>query len=291
MNFREALNHIYKNRERDEDITNPFLLYSRLSDLCSSSYVDKEKVQLFHQINSRLNIVQAVLANTEISSRYDEVSVFVSQDSFDALVLTVKKVLDPSYEPKEQAINKSPGRKKAVAVAVVEPAQEREEQETHTPLNPTSYTNNYSSGVDTEMIIGLSVVGGILLAIGLLITFACVFAWPWTFWQWFIGIVGGIVAYLIIALILFGIGDTDTIFGIVGGIIIFLALIVVNFILLVCLGANYKIIFGCLSVLNIISAIVVAYISFDEVEEGAGGISVVEGIVALVLMIVGLVWL
>ena len=46
MTFREGLLCIYKNRQTDGEITDPFYLYCRLSDLASSSYEDKKKVKL-----------------------------------------------------------------------------------------------------------------------------------------------------------------------------------------------------------------------------------------------------
>ena len=54
MNFREGLNYVYKNRSSDLELTDPFLLYCRLSDLCGSSFEDKHKVLLFYQIDKKI---------------------------------------------------------------------------------------------------------------------------------------------------------------------------------------------------------------------------------------------
>ena len=51
MNFIDALGYLYHNRTSDEEFTDPFFLYCRMSDLCSSSYEDKRKVLLFYKVN------------------------------------------------------------------------------------------------------------------------------------------------------------------------------------------------------------------------------------------------
>ena len=65
MTFREGLLHIYKNRQTDGEITDPFYLYCRLSDLCSSSYEDKRKTELFYAIDKRLCIFETLLKHAE----------------------------------------------------------------------------------------------------------------------------------------------------------------------------------------------------------------------------------
>ena len=185
MNFIDALEYLYHNRTSDEEFTDPFFLYCRMSDLCSSSYEDKRKVLLFYQVNKKLDMVRSILNKDEtVSSRHKEVADLLSDNSFYKLLESVKCVIFPDYKREEKP--KPQQQKKAVVQAVVTKAEEPHEEETRTPL-----TSSYVGGGDTDVIIGLSIMGGALLAIVLFIVFACVFNWSWTVWQWLIGIVGG----------------------------------------------------------------------------------------------------
>ena len=65
MNFREGLNYVYKNHGSEVELTDPFVLHSKLSDLCGSSYQDKQKIELFYKINKRLNVIKSVLSADE----------------------------------------------------------------------------------------------------------------------------------------------------------------------------------------------------------------------------------
>ena len=60
MKFLDSLGYLYQNRVSDEEFSNPFLLYCRMSDLCSSSYEDKRKVLLFYQIDKKVNVMKAI---------------------------------------------------------------------------------------------------------------------------------------------------------------------------------------------------------------------------------------
>lgn len=50
MRFREGLLYAYQNRKTDGEMTDSFYLYCRLSDLCASSYEDKNNVGIFYII-------------------------------------------------------------------------------------------------------------------------------------------------------------------------------------------------------------------------------------------------
>ena len=86
MNFIDALGYLYHNRTSDEEFTDPFFLYCRMSDLCSSSYEDKRKVLLFYQVNKKLDMVRSILSKDEtVCSRHKEVADLLSDNSFNKL--------------------------------------------------------------------------------------------------------------------------------------------------------------------------------------------------------------
>ena len=264
MKFREALNYVCRTRAFDEQITNPFMLYCAMSDLCSSSFEDKQKLNTFYGLDKKLHIVSNVVNDKNYScSTASSVSNLVSIKSLTALIKAVKHAVYPEFEEEEKTASKieknnvvsqkvdnvtpknvqnSPIIKKD---ATVTSSSYEEEEETRTLLNA------YDRSSDKGWIVGLIVGGSILLTIGLLITFACVFSWGWTFWQWFIGIVGGAILGVILCVV----GDLLSDEGIVDlyayGSIVVGAVEVINFVLVLIFGANYIIMHSIFSVLLI----------------------------------------
>ena len=303
MKFREALNCVCRTRAFDEQITNPFMLYCAMSDLCSSSFEDKQKLNTFYQLDKKLHIVSNVVNDKNYScSTASSVSNLVSIKSLTALIKAVKHAVYPELEEEEKTASKieknnvvsqkvdnvtpknvqnSPIIKK---VATVTPSSYEEEEETRTLLN------TYDRSSDKGWIIGLIVGGSILLTIGLLITFACVFSWGWTFWQWFIGIVGGAILGVILCVV----GDLLSDEGIVDlyayGSIVVGAVEVINFVLVLIFGANYIIMHSIFSVLLIGSGVALSIVAFDDMEEGWGALFIIECAVTLVAMVLMLIF-
>lgn len=285
MNFIDALGYLYHNRTSDEEFTDPFFLYCRMSDLCSSSYEDKRKVLLFYQVNKKLDMVRSILNKDEtVCSRHKEVADLLSDNSFYKLLESVKCVIFPDYKREEKS--KPQQQKKAVVQAVVTKAEEPQEEETRTPL-----TSSYVGGGDADVIIGLSIMGGALLAIVLFIVFACVFNWSWTVWQWLIGIVGGII----LSAILIGIvawfeeeclADYYVLGTFVLGICVFL-----NFILLLIFKGNYKVIFGWFSGFELVLGAILAFATFDDIEEGWGAAQIIEIVLTVIFFIIAMIWI
>jgi hypothetical protein len=134
-------------------------------------------------------------------------------------------------------------------------------------------------------------MGGALLAIVLFIVFACVFNWSWTVWQWLIGIVGGII----LSAILIGIvawfeeeclADYYALGTFVLGICVLL-----NFILLLIFKSNYKVIFGWFSGFELLAGIILAFLTFDDVEEEWGVAQIIEIVLAVIFFIVAMIWI
>ena len=285
MKFLDSLGYLYQNRVSDEEFSNPFLLYCRMSDLCSSSYEDKRKVLLFYQVNKKLDMVRSVLNKDEtVALRHNEVADLLSDNSFNKLLEAVKCVVFPEYKREEKP--KPQPQKKATQKAVVTKAEEPQETETRTPL-----TSSYVSGGDTDVIIGLSIIGGVILAIGLFILFACVFNWSWAVWQWLVGIVGGIL----LSAILFGIVawfDEEYLADYyVLGTFVLGACVLINFILLLIFRENYKTIFGWFSGFEVVLGAILAFATFDDVEEEWGVAQIIEIVLSIIFFIVTMIWI
>ena len=279
MDFTNALRYLYKNRKSDEEFANPFLLYCRLSDLCSSSYQDKHKVVVFYQIDKKINFVKAILSRDfDVREKYDEVAELLSESSFLELVDVIKEIVGGEIKTKELK----------VVQAVITPVAEMEEEDTRTPLVSYNSSQSYYGGVDNEYI-GYGIFGVVLLAlIGVL---AFIFDWKWLVWQWILGIGGGIALLLILSTLVCWLNDEVIVdFYVIGTVILGIS-ILINFILQWIFKNNYKIIFGCLSVIEMIGGLILLFPTFDECEEGWGIFQIIETILALLFMVLGLILL
>lgn len=284
MKFIDALECLYKSKTSDKEFIDPFWLYCRLSDLCGASYEDKRKVLLFYNVNKKVNLVKAVIEKDKnILSRHNEVADLLSQNSFERLINLVRGVIFPQLKevekPKPQPMPKP--QKKAGVKVVVTRAEQESEQETRTPLN-TSYKTNSN----TDFIIGLSVAGGILLTITLLIIFACVFDWPWVFWQWFIGIVGGAVLSMIVGIIIstFVVENVAEYYACAP--IVLAICVAVNFILYLIFRGDYRIIYCCFSVIALFAEIGFSFSVFDDGESEWGTFLIIQMLAIVILFII-----
>ena len=170
--------------------------------------------------------------------------------------------------------------------AVVEQSEEPEEVETRTPL-----TNSYKSSTDKEFIIGVSIVGGVILTLALLITFACLFDWPWAFWQWFIGIVGGTVLFAILGGLVWALDSGDVVDYFIFGTIVLGICVVLNFVLFLKFRDDYQIMFYWFSLFEFIGGIILSNATFDIIEEEWGGVQVLEMIMIVIFLCVKWIWL
>lgn len=279
MDFIDALSYLYQNRKNDEEFANPFLLYCRLSDLCSSSYEDKHKVVVFYQIDKKLNIVQSILSRDfDVGGKYNEVADLLSESSFQALINVVKRAVGLKNEfLSQQAVR-----------AVITPTTETEQEEIKTPLVSYNSSSSYYGGMD-DGYIGYGIFGLVLFAlIGVL---ALIFDWKWLAWQWILGIGGGIALLLSLSTLVYWLNDEVIVdFYVIGTVILGIS-ILINFILLLIFKSNYKIIFACFSVIELIGGLILVVLTFDECEEGWGIFQIIETILALLFMVLGLILL
>ena len=283
MNFIDALGYLYHNRTNDEEFADSFFLYCRLSDLCRSSYEDKRKVLLFYQVNKKLDIVRNILNKDEtVASRYYEVADLLSENSYHKLLESVKSVVFPDYKREEKP--KPQPQKKAVVQAVITKTEETQEEETRTPL-----TSSYVCGGDTDVIIGLSIMGGVLLAIVLFIVFACVFNWSWTVWQWLIGIVGGIIlSAILIGIVAWFEEECLADYYVLGTFVLGIC-VLLNLILLLIFKGNYKVIFGWFSGFELIIGAILAFVTCDDCEDGWGVAQIVEVAITIISFIIAMI--
>ena len=296
MNFKDALNYIYVNRLNDTELTNPFMLYCKLCDLCGASFEDKHKVTLFYQVDKRLNLTRAVLSkDTSVIKRYNEVADLLGQMPFQKLVDTVRIALSYNYkrqpttpkpQPKKQQNHHQkpqPKQHKKVKPVVKKQPTNQQVTPTRTPLP------NYNSG-DNSLKIGVGVTVGVLALIALFVTLGIVCSWPWNAWQWIIGIFGGLILSVIsVAIVAISVTSTSR-FYVLGSIMLGISLFV-NLTLALIFGMNYKIILGCFLVFNIICGAMLAIVTFTENQSTWVKIISVEVVANILFFILAMIFI
>ena len=300
MTFREGLLWVYKNRRADGEITDPFYLYCRLSDLVSTSYEDKNKVELFYAVDRRLCVFETLIKQGEngverLLNSYMVVSDLLSDDSFKKLIECAVWVMSPTAQSSvtvgEQENESVPPKPQKITPVKVEKSEENETQEVRTPLNTCEYSN---SNDDVDVFIGYSVMLVISsLLVGLFGLVVGIFDWniPWLVWQWIIGIVGGGWIALGLGLLIYLLDDSVTCDYFISGFLSLCAVAIINFVLLLCLRENYKVIFGCISAWMMLGGVVFASLCFDDVEDEWGWGYLATVVAILILMIISLIWL
>ena len=296
MKFREGLLHIYKNRRTDGEMTDPFYLYCRLSDLCSSTYEGKRKVELFYAIDKRLCVFETLMKQGEkgektLFNSYMVVSDLLGEESFKKLIECAVWVLSPTSQvpvaPQKKATPPIPQAQKIVP-AKVEKAEESVKREVRTPLTNSS---SWGAGDDVDFFIGAGAIMLLATIIAGLLLWICGWGGSWTAWQWVIGIVGGGWLALVAAFFIYIWNYAFVADYYVSGIISVIAFALINFIFLLIFRDDYKVIFGSFAVWNIIGSVILSAICFDDVEDEWGWGFVVTVIILLLGIIACLIWL
>lgn len=281
MDFTNALQYVYENRRDDGEIAEPFLLYCRLCDLCGANYEDKHKVELFYQVDKKLRVMESVLSrDRDVLLQYDEVAELLGESNFQAMIHAVKRAVGLENEfASEQTVR-----------AVITEAEKTEEEETRTPLvSSSSYYGYDGFGLFEAEGTFYGLVGVFLLAVlGIL---ALIFRWEWTVWQWLIGIVGGVAITGVVFWILNWLEEEVLCEEFIAGLVALGIAVVINFVLLWIFHGQYKIIFSCFSVIEILLGIILTCVVYEECEDELGGVAILETAAGVILMIVGLIWL
>ena len=272
-------------------------LYCRLSDLCSSTYEDKNKVELFYAIDKRLCVFETLIkqgenGEKELLNSYMVVSELLSLESFKKLVECAVWVMSPTAQipvanaKKDEKVS-SPKPQKIVPVKV-EKAEESVKAETRTVLQSPS---NLGVADDIDFFIGAGAIMLLATIIAGLLLWICGWGGSWTAWQWVIGIVGGGWLALVVAFFIYIFNDSFVVDYYLSGIISVIAFSLINFIFLLIFRENYKVIFGCFSAWNIIGSGVLSTLCFDDIEDEWDWGYVVVTIVLLLGMVASLILL
>ena len=94
MDFLAALKTVYETRNSDDELDEPFLIYSRTADLIGNSYEDKKKLSLFFAVSKRLNVLMLLSSLQSdgvnaIREQYSAVVDLLSESAFNRLIDTL----------------------------------------------------------------------------------------------------------------------------------------------------------------------------------------------------------
>ena len=115
MNFKDALKKVYKSSRNKEQLNNPFIVYSRVSDLIGNSYNDKKKVELLFKITKEVNLFNLAAeygenGKNKIICMYNDVKDLVSKESFAELVDLVYGIVFSGGKPESVKSKTAPAR-------------------------------------------------------------------------------------------------------------------------------------------------------------------------------------
>ena len=118
MDFLAALKIVYETRNSDNELDEPFLIYSRTADLIGNSYEDKKKLSLFFAVSKRLNVLM-LLSSLQldgvnaIREQYSAVADLLSESVFNRLIdalINIVGIVTPEmdedfYEPYDNGLD------------------------------------------------------------------------------------------------------------------------------------------------------------------------------------------
>ena len=154
---------------------------------------------------------------------------------------------------------------------------------TTTATSTYNYIPSYHTSVDMDNAWGMAAFGVFISILGLLI--AWIFnIWTWGYWQWFAGIGGGFFSFGMMFALTGLLGEEFNIKCSISGSIILWVFIVANYILFPIIKTDYRILFGCFSVLELIAGIALTAFASDNGDDNY--IFGVFGIITSILLFI-----
>ena len=103
MNLQEGLIYAYSTKNNDKEIINPFLLYCRLSDVCSDSFLNKQDLEVYRNIINKINIFDILISYgiddglIKLRYKYQEHKNNIELDDYKRCVRYTVNCINPSY--------------------------------------------------------------------------------------------------------------------------------------------------------------------------------------------------
>ena len=303
MDFLAALKTVYETRNFDNELDEPFLIYSRTADLIGNSYEDKKKLSLFFAVSKRLNVLMLLSSFQSdgvnaIREQYSAVADLLSESAFNRLIealIEVVGIVTPDmdenfYEPYDSGLDDDCSDSGAI-VYYGEAAKTTTQAETNCNVsqeNPTSEANradysDFHGGTN-----GLTVILGLVLLFNVAVLVICgVSGVRWNVYQWIVGVTASAIL-LEVGFWLSNIMDDVLFYGEIFDTIAFCVAVVANFILFFVFRDNYNVVCYWVSAILLILGNCAAVKVFGYDSLACGWIDISACIVTAVIILLNI---
>ena len=210
MEFLAALKIVYETRNSDDELDEPFLIYSRTADLIGNSYEDKKKLSLFFVVSKRLNVLMLLSSLQSdgvnaIREQYSAVADLLSESVFNRLIDVLNDIVgivtpdmdEDFYEPYDNGLDDDYPNSGAIAYdGTAEKTMTQaeancnvsQEQPKTSEANRADYSG-FHSDID-----GLTVICGLVLLFNVAVLVICgVSGVRWNVYQWIVGATASLI--------------------------------------------------------------------------------------------------
>lgn len=258
MDFLAALKIVYETRNSDNELNEPFLIYSRAADLIGNAYEDKKKLSLFFAVSKRLNVLMLLSSLQSdgvnaIREQYSAVADLLSESVFNRLIdalIDIVGIVTPEmdedfYEQYDNGLDDDYSNSGAIVYdGTAEKTTTLAETNCNaSPENPkTSETNRADYSDFHSDIDDLTVIRGLVLLFNVAVLVICgVSGVRWNVYQWIVGVTASVILLaggFLLSAIMENVLIDDEIFDTVS----LCSAVVANFILFFVFRDNYNVV-------------------------------------------------
>lgn len=299
MEFLAALKIVYETRNSDNELDEPFLIYSRTADLIGNSYEDKKKLSLFFAVSKRLNVLMLLSSLQSdgvnaIREQYSAVADLLSESAFNRLIEALIDVVgivtldmdENFYEPYDNGLDDDYSNSGAIAYdGTAEKTTTQAETNCNVSQeNPTSEANradytDFHGGIDS-----LTVILGLVLLFNVAVLVICgVSGVRWNVYQWIVGVTVSAIL-LEVGFLSSNIMDDVLFYGEIFDTIAFCVAVAANFILFFVFRDNYNVVCYWVSAILLILGNCAAVKAFGYDSLACGWIDISACIVTAVII-------
>lgn len=304
MEFLAALKTVYETRNSDNELDEPFLIYSRAADLIGNAYEDKKKLSLFFAVSKRLNLLMLLSSFQSdgvnaIREQYSAVADLLSESAFNRLIdalIDIVGIVTPEmdedfYEPYDNGLDDDYSNSGAI---VYDGAAEKTTTSAEMNCNASPENSKISEANRAEFsdfhsdIDGLTVICGLVLLFNVAVLVICgVFGVRWNVCQWIVGVTASVILLaggFLLSAIMENVLIDDEIFDTVA----LCAAVVANFILFFVFRDNYNVVCYWVSAILLILGNCAAVKAFGYDSLACGWIDISACIVTAVIIILNI---
>ena len=210
MEFLAALKKVYETRNFDDELNEPFLIYSRAADLIGNSYEDKKKLSLFFAVSKRLNVLMLLSSFQSdgvnaIREQYSAAADLLSESVFNRLIdalIDIVGIVTPDmdedfYEPYDNGFDDDYSNSSAI---VYNGTAEKTTTSAETNCNASSKNPKTTEANRSEFsdfhgsTNGLTAIRGLVLLFNVAVLVICgVSGVRWNVYQWIVGVTASVI--------------------------------------------------------------------------------------------------